>query len=81
MAAVSFRVRGRRCLRLVLAGALALLSAAGGSGTAPVRAQSPPASKPGGASRPTGPGAVEFWSDRKKVTNKWALQPDATWMS
>jgi malonate-semialdehyde dehydrogenase (acetylating)/methylmalonate-semialdehyde dehydrogenase len=29
----------------------------------------------------TGPGAVEFWSDRKKITSKWALQPDATWMS
>jgi len=29
----------------------------------------------------TGPGAVEFWSDRKKITTKWALQPDATWMS
>ena len=29
----------------------------------------------------TGPGAVEFWSDLKKVTSKWALQPDANWMS
>jgi len=29
----------------------------------------------------TGPGAVEFWSDLKKITSKWALQPDATWMS
>jgi len=29
----------------------------------------------------TGPGAVEFWSDLKKITTKWALQPDATWMS
>jgi malonate-semialdehyde dehydrogenase (acetylating)/methylmalonate-semialdehyde dehydrogenase len=29
----------------------------------------------------TGPGAVEFWSDRKKITTKWALQPDASWMS
>jgi malonate-semialdehyde dehydrogenase (acetylating)/methylmalonate-semialdehyde dehydrogenase len=29
----------------------------------------------------TGPGAVEFWSNRKKITTKWALQPDATWMS
>jgi malonate-semialdehyde dehydrogenase (acetylating)/methylmalonate-semialdehyde dehydrogenase len=29
----------------------------------------------------TGPGAVAFWSDLKKVTTKWALQPDATWMS
>jgi malonate-semialdehyde dehydrogenase (acetylating)/methylmalonate-semialdehyde dehydrogenase len=29
----------------------------------------------------TGPGAVEFWSNLKKITTKWALQPDATWMS
>jgi malonate-semialdehyde dehydrogenase (acetylating)/methylmalonate-semialdehyde dehydrogenase len=29
----------------------------------------------------TGPGAVDFWSDLKKITSKWALQPDATWMS
>jgi malonate-semialdehyde dehydrogenase (acetylating)/methylmalonate-semialdehyde dehydrogenase len=29
----------------------------------------------------TGPGAVEFWSDLKKITTKWALQPDASWMS
>jgi len=29
----------------------------------------------------TGPGAVAFWSDLKKVTTKWALQSDATWMS
>jgi malonate-semialdehyde dehydrogenase (acetylating)/methylmalonate-semialdehyde dehydrogenase len=29
----------------------------------------------------TGPGAVAFWSDLKKITTKWALQPDATWMS
>ena len=29
----------------------------------------------------TGPGAVEFWSDLKKITTKWALQPDANWMS
>ena len=29
----------------------------------------------------TGPGAVGFWSDLKKITTKWALQPDATWMS
>ena len=29
----------------------------------------------------TGAGAVELWSRLKKVTTKWALQPDATWMS
>jgi malonate-semialdehyde dehydrogenase (acetylating)/methylmalonate-semialdehyde dehydrogenase len=29
----------------------------------------------------TGPGAVAFWSDLKKITTKWTLQPDATWMS
>lgn len=29
----------------------------------------------------TGPGAVDFWSDLKKITSKWALQSDATWMS
>jgi malonate-semialdehyde dehydrogenase (acetylating)/methylmalonate-semialdehyde dehydrogenase len=29
----------------------------------------------------TGPPAVEFWSNLKKITTKWALQPDATWMS
>jgi malonate-semialdehyde dehydrogenase (acetylating)/methylmalonate-semialdehyde dehydrogenase len=29
----------------------------------------------------TGPGAVEFWSNLKKITTKWALQSDATWMS
>jgi malonate-semialdehyde dehydrogenase (acetylating)/methylmalonate-semialdehyde dehydrogenase len=29
----------------------------------------------------TGPGGVEFWSSLKKITTKWALQPDATWMS
>lgn len=29
----------------------------------------------------TGPSAVEFWSNLKKITTKWALQPDATWMS
>jgi malonate-semialdehyde dehydrogenase (acetylating)/methylmalonate-semialdehyde dehydrogenase len=29
----------------------------------------------------TGPAAVEFWSQRKKVTTKWAAQKDATWMS
>jgi malonate-semialdehyde dehydrogenase (acetylating)/methylmalonate-semialdehyde dehydrogenase len=29
----------------------------------------------------TGPGGVEFWSDLKKITTKWTLQTDATWMS
>jgi malonate-semialdehyde dehydrogenase (acetylating)/methylmalonate-semialdehyde dehydrogenase len=29
----------------------------------------------------TGPSAVDFWSDRKKITSKWAAQLDATWMS
>jgi malonate-semialdehyde dehydrogenase (acetylating)/methylmalonate-semialdehyde dehydrogenase len=29
----------------------------------------------------TGEGGVEFWSTLKKITTKWALQPDATWMS
>jgi malonate-semialdehyde dehydrogenase (acetylating)/methylmalonate-semialdehyde dehydrogenase len=29
----------------------------------------------------TGPGAVAFWSDLKKITTKWTLQPDASWMS
>ena len=29
----------------------------------------------------TGQGGVEFWSNLKKITTKWALQPDATWMS
>lgn len=29
----------------------------------------------------TGVGGVEFWSNRKKVTSKWALQPDKNWMS
>jgi len=29
----------------------------------------------------TGPSAVEFWSNRKKITTKWAVQKDATWMS
>ncbi|HVW29931.1 MAG TPA: CoA-acylating methylmalonate-semialdehyde dehydrogenase [Polyangiaceae bacterium] len=29
----------------------------------------------------TGPGGVEFWSSLKKITTKWALQTDATWMS
>jgi malonate-semialdehyde dehydrogenase (acetylating) / methylmalonate-semialdehyde dehydrogenase len=29
----------------------------------------------------TGPSAVEFWTDLKKITSKWAAQSDATWMS
>ena len=29
----------------------------------------------------TGPSAVDFWSDRKKITSKWTAQLDATWMS
>lgn len=29
----------------------------------------------------TGSGGVEFWSNRKKVTSKWALQSDKNWMS
>jgi len=29
----------------------------------------------------TGRPALEFWTDLKKITTKWALQPDATWMS
>ncbi|MEN9845545.1 MAG: hypothetical protein RIS36_692 [Pseudomonadota bacterium] len=29
----------------------------------------------------TGVGGVEFWSNRKKITSKWALQSDKTWMS
>lgn len=29
----------------------------------------------------TGPAAVDFWTDLKKVTTKWAAQEDATWMS
>jgi malonate-semialdehyde dehydrogenase (acetylating)/methylmalonate-semialdehyde dehydrogenase len=29
----------------------------------------------------TGEGGVDFWSQRKKVTVKWALQKDQTWMS
>jgi hypothetical protein len=28
----------------------------------------------------TGPSSVEFWSQLKKVTTKWAVQPDTTWM-
>jgi malonate-semialdehyde dehydrogenase (acetylating)/methylmalonate-semialdehyde dehydrogenase len=29
----------------------------------------------------TGPDAVDFWTDLKKITVKWMLQTDATWMS
>jgi malonate-semialdehyde dehydrogenase (acetylating)/methylmalonate-semialdehyde dehydrogenase len=29
----------------------------------------------------TGPSAVDFWTDLKKITSKWAAQMDATWMS
>lgn len=29
----------------------------------------------------TGAGGVELWSTQKKITTKWALQPDANWMS
>lgn len=29
----------------------------------------------------TGWGGVDFWSQQKKITSKWALHPDATWMS
>ena len=29
----------------------------------------------------TGPGALELWSQLKKITTRWALQPDASWMS
>jgi malonate-semialdehyde dehydrogenase (acetylating)/methylmalonate-semialdehyde dehydrogenase len=29
----------------------------------------------------TGPAAVDFWTDLKKITTKWAPQSDATWMS
>jgi malonate-semialdehyde dehydrogenase (acetylating)/methylmalonate-semialdehyde dehydrogenase len=34
-----------------------------------------------GAGDITGRPAVDFWSRWKKVTTKWAVQPDATWMS
>jgi malonate-semialdehyde dehydrogenase (acetylating)/methylmalonate-semialdehyde dehydrogenase len=34
-----------------------------------------------GAGDITGVGGVEFWSNRKKVTSKWALQSDKNWMS
>ena len=29
----------------------------------------------------TGASAVEFWTERKKVTSKWALQSDQSWIS
>jgi malonate-semialdehyde dehydrogenase (acetylating)/methylmalonate-semialdehyde dehydrogenase len=29
----------------------------------------------------TGPAGVELWSNMKKITTKWALSEDATWMS
>jgi len=29
----------------------------------------------------TGWGGVDFWSMQKKITTKWAIYPDATWMS
>lgn len=29
----------------------------------------------------TGPDAVDFWTDLKKITVKWMLQTDASWMS
>lgn len=29
----------------------------------------------------TGVSAVEFWTERKKVTSKWALQSDQSWIS
>ncbi|HHH29572.1 MAG TPA: aldehyde dehydrogenase family protein [Polyangiaceae bacterium] len=29
----------------------------------------------------TGWGGVDFWSSQKKITSKWALHADATWMS
>ncbi len=34
-----------------------------------------------GATDITGQGGVELWTSVKKITTKWALQPDATWMS
>jgi malonate-semialdehyde dehydrogenase (acetylating)/methylmalonate-semialdehyde dehydrogenase len=34
-----------------------------------------------GAGDITGEGGVEFWSSRKKITTKWALQSDKNWMS
>jgi malonate-semialdehyde dehydrogenase (acetylating)/methylmalonate-semialdehyde dehydrogenase len=29
----------------------------------------------------TGAGGVELWSQRKKITAKWSVQPDKNWMS
>jgi malonate-semialdehyde dehydrogenase (acetylating)/methylmalonate-semialdehyde dehydrogenase len=29
----------------------------------------------------TGPSAVEFWTQTKKITRKWAMQKDGNWMS
>jgi malonate-semialdehyde dehydrogenase (acetylating)/methylmalonate-semialdehyde dehydrogenase len=29
----------------------------------------------------TGRGGIDLWSQLKKITTKWALQPDASWMS
>ena len=29
----------------------------------------------------TGPGALELWSQLKKITTRWAPSPDSTWMS
>ena len=29
----------------------------------------------------TGPSAVDFWTDLKKITTKWSAQQDTTWMS
>jgi malonate-semialdehyde dehydrogenase (acetylating)/methylmalonate-semialdehyde dehydrogenase len=29
----------------------------------------------------TGQGGVDFWSQLKKITSKWALQPDQNWMA
>ena len=34
-----------------------------------------------GAGDITGRGGVELWSSVKKITSKWALQPDQNWMS
>ena len=33
-----------------------------------------------GAGDITGRGGVELWTHLKKITTKWAVQPDATWM-
>ena len=29
----------------------------------------------------TGPGAIELWSQLKKITTRWAASPDASWTS